>query len=192
MLATRSPRLIQMGRAQTSGRCTSTRGGAPGRSLWSVPSMGSQCGFPGRTPANTRRWPSSGMATFSGDSETFEDGGVSFGEHEYEILAWEGWNDCEPIRCLVRFVAPAPFIRGDANGDGGINLGDAVFILDYLFAGRNTVCEDAADVNDDGKVDLSDPIALLAHLFAGGLAPYPPFPEAGGDPTNDALRCAGA
>jgi len=132
------------------------------------------------------------VATFSGDSETFEDGGVSFGEHEYEILAWEGWNDCEPIRCLVRFVAPAPFIRGDANGDGGINLGDAVFILDYLFAGRNTVCEDAADVNDDGKVDLSDPIALLAHLFAGGLAPYPPFPEAGGDPTNDALRCAGA
>jgi hypothetical protein len=85
----------------------------------------------------------------------------------------------------------SPFRRGDAAGDGGIDITDAIRILGVLFlAGEGLSCDDAADVNDDGKVDISDPIGLLGHLFLGDAPPPPPAGETG-DPTPDLLGCGG-
>jgi len=70
----------------------------------------------------------------------------------------------------------APFIRGDGNGDGKIDLGDAIAILNILFAGSPAfVPADALDVNGDGTRDIGDPIYLLNYLFVSGSAPPPPF-----------------
>lgn len=64
------------------------------------------------------------------------------------------------------------FIRGDANGDGIIDLGDAVCILNYLFKGDDPPDPlDAGDANCDGIVDLGDAIYLLNYLFKGGDPP---------------------
>ena len=83
-----------------------------------------------------------------------------------------------------------PFIRGNSNGDENVDLADAIYLLNYLFAGgRGLDCRDAADINDDGSVNLSDPVALLNYLFSAGDPPPPPFPEAGLDPTRDVLTC---
>ena len=61
------------------------------------------------------------------------------------------------------------FRRGDATGDGGTDITDGVFILNYLFLGtRAPDCMDAADTDDNGNVDLSDAIYKLAFLFQGG------------------------
>ena len=63
---------------------------------------------------------------------------------------------------------------GDANGDGEVNIADAVFILGFLFAdGREPYCMKAADTNNDGNLDIADTVAILGHLFAGNrlLAP---------------------
>ncbi|MDC3251869.1 dockerin type I domain-containing protein [Planctomycetota bacterium] len=82
-----------------------------------------------------------------------------------------------------------PFIRGDVNGDGGIDIGDAVTTLDYLFTGGSIGCEKAADSNDDGAINVADGIALLGYLFSGtGDLPMP-FPTCGGDLTADTLVC---
>jgi hypothetical protein len=82
-----------------------------------------------------------------------------------------------------------PFIRGDANADGGIYIGDAVATLAYLFTGGTLPCDNAADSNDDGLLDIADAIALLGYLFNGAPPPPPPFPDCGIDPTVDALEC---
>ena len=86
-----------------------------------------------------------------------------------------------------------PFRRGDSNHNGGVELGDVIFSLNFLFqTGAAPVCDDAADANDDGQLDIGDPIATLGFLF-GGDAP-PPFPgpfRCGSDPTRDRLGCAG-
>ena len=84
-----------------------------------------------------------------------------------------------------------PFRRGDANADGALDIADAVFTLNYLFAaGPVPPCADAADANDDGTLDISDAVTLLAHLFAGA-GPLPaPFGSCGGDPSPDTLTCA--
>jgi hypothetical protein len=83
-----------------------------------------------------------------------------------------------------------PFVRGDVNQDGAINIADAIAALDYLFAGRSSLpCFDAADVNDDEAVNIADPIFVLGWLFGGGPLPPPPN-ECGPDPTGNGLGCA--
>jgi len=89
-------------------------------------------------------------------------------------------------------VAATPFVRGDANSSGAIDLSDAIHTLGFLFqeSPKSLPCESAADSNDDGGVDISDPVFLLFHLFEGGLTPPAPFPGCGEDPTQDSLGCA--
>lgn len=85
------------------------------------------------------------------------------------------------------------FARGNANGDGAVDISDPQYTLGYLFLGGQAVlCEDAADANNDGVVDISDPIFTLGYLFLG-TAPIPaPFPQCGHDVgTIDLLQCPG-
>ena len=92
---------------------------------------------------------------------------------------------------LVRGISAAPFLRGDSNGDGILDLSDPVNTLEVLFVGHGQLlCDDAADANDDGAVDISDATNTLLFLFVGGEPPPSPGPAAcGQDPTNDALSC---
>jgi hypothetical protein len=83
-----------------------------------------------------------------------------------------------------------PFVRGDTDGTGTLELADVITLLGYLFLGAVLSCPDPADANDDGQVDVSDAIYLLRHFFGGAPAPPPPAGEAGLDPTEDDLDCA--
>jgi len=85
-----------------------------------------------------------------------------------------------------------PFIRGDANSDGSIDLSDPIHLLQVLFLGGNSsFCPSASDGNDDSSTNISDVVYLLNGLFSGGNAPSLPYPDCGPDPTNDLLRCYG-
>jgi polyhydroxybutyrate depolymerase len=84
------------------------------------------------------------------------------------------------------FSHPKPeilFQRGEANGDGLFDLGDAVATLDHLFQGAPVGCQLALDANDDGQVNIGDPVYLLEYLFNMGSPPPAPFPDCGPDPT---------
>ena len=65
-----------------------------------------------------------------------------------------------------------PFIRGDINGDGGVDLSDATGILEYLFGDGylNEDCLGAADVNTDRAIDVSDAIYLFGGSGPAGVA----------------------
>ena len=82
------------------------------------------------------------------------------------------------------------FIRGDANGDGAVDIADPVATLGFLFLGDAAPgCLEAANTNDDGEVDISDAVHTLNYLFVGGAPIPPPFPEKGTDPTPGAPGC---
>lgn len=75
------------------------------------------------------------------------------------------------------------FIRGDANGDLTVDIGDPIAVLGVLFSGDRPIAGAAAlDANDDTGLDIADAIYLLSFLFSGGTPPASPFPEAGGAP----------
>ena len=98
-----------------------------------------------------------------------------------------------PLLALLTPAARAQsdFIRGDANGNGAVDIADAIYGLDHLFGGGPAICRDAVDSNDDGQVNLADPIHSLAYQFSSGPAPTAPFPACGSDPTGDLLDCLG-
>ena len=85
-----------------------------------------------------------------------------------------------------------PFKRADVNTDNALNIGDAIFTLDYLFASSPApTCLDAADANDDGAINIAYAIVVLSYLFNGVPTSLPaPFGVCGDDPMGDALGCA--
>jgi photosystem II stability/assembly factor-like uncharacterized protein len=65
-----------------------------------------------------------------------------------------------------------PFMVGDANSDGTIDVGDAIYLLNYLF--KNGPLPDppqAGDANGDLVLDVGDAIYLLNYLFKAGPPP---------------------
>ena len=78
--------------------------------------------------------------------------------------------DCWGLRSLVEtFVG---FGCGDANGDGTVNISDAVYLIQYIFnGGPAPVTMEAGDANCDGTVNITDAVYLIQYIFNGGPAP---------------------
>jgi len=64
------------------------------------------------------------------------------------------------------------YVPGDVNGDGSVNVGDVVALVDYLYRGGPTPDPlAAADTNCDGQVNVGDVVYLVDYLYRGGPAP---------------------
>ncbi len=73
-----------------------------------------------------------------------------------------------------------PFNRGDSNGDGAVELADAIYLFNFLFlGGPEPRCRAAADSASEGQLNLTGGVYTLSFLFLGGSAPASPFPECG-------------
>jgi hypothetical protein len=85
---------------------------------------------------------------------------------EYQMFEWGAlWGN--PALSMASYV-----LRGDANGDGVINLADVVYLINYLYkSGFAPSPPDAGDTNCDGTVDLADVVNLINYLYKGGPAP---------------------
>lgn len=85
----------------------------------------------------------------------------------------------------------SPFVRGDANQDGVVDISDGSFILNYLFRGGSAPgCADPADANDDGVIDISDASHIYGFQLLGTAQMPAPYPNPGYDPTsNDPASC---
>ncbi|MBI4604090.1 MAG: hypothetical protein HY721_19205 [Planctomycetes bacterium] len=87
---------------------------------------------------------------------------------------------------IIEAVPGAAFHRGDSNGDGALDIADAIFVFSFLFlGGPGPSCLEAAEANNDGALDISDGISLLGFLFLGSpppVVPGPPPAPCGADP----------
>ena len=102
-----------------------------------------------------------------------------------------------PILLLNVAVSPgtpltgqSPFIRGDFNADGRVDLGDPVRLLFHLFeAGASGGCLAAGDASSDGTLDAGDAVFVLSYLFVEGANPAPPFPNCGTSADAETVTC---
>jgi hypothetical protein len=63
---------------------------------------------------------------------------------------------------------------GDANGDGSINVGDAVYLISFVFKGGPAPTPYATcsgDANCDCAANVGDAVFIIAYVFKGGPAP---------------------
>jgi PKD repeat protein len=63
-------------------------------------------------------------------------------------------------------------IRGDANNNDTINVGDPVFLINHIFKeGPAPIVVEAGDANFDFIVDVGDAVYLINYIFKGGPPP---------------------
>ncbi len=81
--------------------------------------------------------------------------------------------------------------RGDINGDGCVNVADALMLQPILSGTISPPfnCRDAADANGDLSINLADMVFLLAFCRTGGPPPPAPGPYQCGT-TSGGLGCA--
>ena len=64
------------------------------------------------------------------------------------------------------------YIKGDANYDGGINIGDAVYLTNFVFnEGPRPRPTFAGDANSDGNTNVGDIVYLINFIFHDGPPP---------------------
>ncbi|NMC44618.1 MAG: hypothetical protein GYA46_11935 [candidate division Zixibacteria bacterium] len=67
------------------------------------------------------------------------------------------------------------YLCGNANADLMINVGDAVFLINYIFRGGPAPQPArAGDANCDGKISVGDAVYIISYVFRGGPAPCCP------------------
>ena len=63
-------------------------------------------------------------------------------------------------------------LPGDANNDDQTNVGDAVYLINYVFSGGPpSPCMDEGDANSDCSVNIGDAVFLISYIFGGGPVP---------------------
>lgn len=74
-----------------------------------------------------------------------------------------------------------PYVCGDANGDGTVNISDVVALIYYIFGGGPAPQPlEAGDTDCSDVVNISDVVYLISYIFGGG--PPPCDPDGNGSP----------
>jgi hypothetical protein len=101
------------------------------------------------------------------------------------ILSY-GWlydATIQPYTISGEFTDGIPFIyeseftlvghrSGDANGDSQVNVGDVVFLINYVFTeGPAPYMDCIGDVNCDERINIADAVGLVNYIFRDGSPP---------------------
>jgi hypothetical protein len=85
-------------------------------------------------------------------------------------LTFRTASDTIYIPVSIKIIAS--YTRGDAKGDGSINLADVIYLANYVLkGGPSPIPPEAGDVNCDGRIDLVDVILLARYVLLG--EPFP-------------------
>ena len=108
--------------------------------------------------------------------------GAGMDSKPYEAFEYHFHGLIDEVRIYDRALSDAEILllycdylevtRGDANGDGKIDIADVVYLVNYLFIdgpAPDPIC--LGDANCDGKVDIADVVYLVNYLFIGGSPP---------------------
>lgn len=102
--------------------------------------------------------------------DSFADSGLSF---DYVVIAEDVTGLLGVHSAIISVTAVVSnCLAGDSNGDGAVNLGDAGFLINYIFydgAGPEPI--EQGDANCDGATNLGDAGYIVNYVFFDGLPP---------------------
>jgi hypothetical protein len=89
------------------------------------------------------------------------------------IAGYGEWTDNPVMYLELEAWDPGTsYLRGDANGDGIINVGDIVYLVSYLYkSGPVPAPIWVGDCNCDEIVNVGDVVYLVSYLYKGGPPP---------------------
>lgn len=74
--------------------------------------------------------------------------------------------------CSIGLAKSFDMLAGDADGNGTVDISDAVYMISFIFAGGPpAIVSSAGDADNSGALDISDVVFLVNYIFGGGPAP---------------------
>jgi aminopeptidase YwaD len=99
---------------------------------------------------------------------------VNSGHENTYTVSWNYQSETDTVS-LIGDIILNGYKCGDANADGNVNIGDAVFIIKFVFGGGPPPFPyQAGDVNSDGGTNIGDTVYLINSIFKGGPDPICP------------------
>jgi len=153
---------------------------------------------PTATIRNVRDFPSSAQATCTirveGTLVYTDTSTISFTGKDTKLLFFDDWIPTEPASTTYDIVVEitsenddnpwndqtskqvesteGTCVCGDANGDGDVNVGDSVYLINYVFKGGPPPTPyQQGDANGDGSVNIADSVYISNYIFRGGQPP---------------------
>ena len=72
------------------------------------------------------------------------------------------------VLVVEKWTEPVPYLRGDVDGDGLVNITDITELIDYLLSGHSAgINLDNADCYLDGNINIEDVTTLIDYLLSG-------------------------
>jgi hypothetical protein len=93
-------------------------------------------------------------------------------EHQYEIAPMAVTFNTGRVQPVLTKICCQT--AGDADQNGSLSIGDAVFIINYIFGGGpipGGECISEVDADASGGVSIGDAVYLINYIFGGGPAP---------------------
>jgi hypothetical protein len=92
-------------------------------------------------------------------------------DHNTQVESALGWAISQGTLCCCT-------MPGDANNDAQVNVGDAVYIISYVFKGGlppvpHDICN--GDANGDCQCNVGDAVYIISYVFKGGDPPVATF-----------------
>ncbi|HSG98527.1 MAG TPA: choice-of-anchor J domain-containing protein, partial [candidate division Zixibacteria bacterium] len=103
--------------------------------------------------------------------------GVADGVHYFVGQLTDDDGQLGPRSAIARVVvdtAPS-YVCGDADGGGSVNIGDATFLIEFIFnSGSAPSPAEAGDIDGSGSINIADVTYAIAYIFSSGPAPVCP------------------
>jgi hypothetical protein len=77
----------------------------------------------------------------------------------------------DTMTCAME-VTERPYVCGDTDSNGLVNVSDVVYLINYIFGGGPAPLPlESGDVDCNGVVNIPDAVYLIAYIFGGGPEP---------------------
>ncbi|MBU1318473.1 MAG: S8 family serine peptidase [candidate division Zixibacteria bacterium] len=105
---------------------------------------------------------------------TFNSTGMAAGSYGaiLSILSNDPDPSDNPWMSLATLTVQRDYIVGDADGDSNLDVDDAIYLVQFIFAsGGPPNPMDSGDADCNGAVDIDDVVFLISYIFSGGPSP---------------------
>ncbi|MBU1319091.1 MAG: dockerin type I repeat-containing protein [candidate division Zixibacteria bacterium] len=104
------------------------------------------------------------------DASSFDYNSIGTGG---EAIVGIGSSDNYGVSSGYLEVSGPSCTSGDADGSGGVDIDDVVYLINYIFSGGPAPLPDVCcgDADGSGAIDIDDVVYLIAYIFSGGPPP---------------------
>ncbi|PKK84947.1 MAG: hypothetical protein CVT49_01980 [candidate division Zixibacteria bacterium HGW-Zixibacteria-1] len=96
------------------------------------------------------------------------------GTFNFDVYAKDLMSSYNETRTYTLVVEASPYIPGDADNSGNVNLLDITFLINYLYkGGAAPAIPNAVDADGSCAINLLDASYLITYMYRGGSDPLP-------------------